>query len=307
MSLTFLQLARKVLESEQRPLTINQIWEIAKNRGYNNELNSHGKTPWATLGAMVHVDVRDNPNSLFAAMGARPMRFVLKTLVESRGNQILQIPLVEEKKSHTSYAEITLHPFMVYYGFYYLKAHLKTIRHNKSGKNSYGEWVHPDIVGCYYSFSDLQEEVVEVSSLAGTASIKLFSFELKRELSFSNLREAFFQAVSNSSWANEGYLVAAEINQDEEFQNELKRLSTSFGIGVIKLDVQEPDSSEVIFPARSKDLVDWETVNKLAGMNPDFREFLKRVKTDITSREARKEMYDQVLDSEQLIKSIQEN
>jgi hypothetical protein len=27
----------------------------------------------------------------------------------------------------------------------------------------------------------------------------------------SNVRECFFQAVSNSSWANFGYLVAAEI------------------------------------------------------------------------------------------------
>jgi hypothetical protein len=164
--------------------------------------------------------------------------------------------------------------------------------------------VHPDIIGCYFSFSDWKEEVVEVSSLTGNASIKLYSFELKRELSLSNLREAFFQAVSNSSWANEGYLVAAEIDNDEEFRNELKRLSTSFGIGVIKIDVTEPDSTEVIFPARSKDLVDWETVNKLAGMNPDFLEFLKRVKVDMSSHEIRKEMYDHVLEKEELIKSI---
>jgi hypothetical protein len=33
---------------------------------------------------------------------------------------------------------------------------------------------------------------------------------MKKELNFSNLRESYFQAVSNSSWANEGYLVTAE-------------------------------------------------------------------------------------------------
>jgi uncharacterized protein len=32
----------------------------------------------------------------------------------------------------------------------------------------------------------------------------------------SNLREVFFQAVSNSSWANEGYLEAAEIDTANE-------------------------------------------------------------------------------------------
>jgi hypothetical protein len=38
--------------------------------------------------------------------------------------------------------------------------------------------------------------------------------------------------------------------------------------------------------------VDWETVNKLSRMNIDFREFLKRVKIDISSKEVRKELYD---------------
>ncbi|MCR4081861.1 hypothetical protein [Providencia stuartii] len=31
----------------------------------------------------------------------------------------------------------------------------------------------------------------------------------------SNVREVFFQTLSNSSWANVGYLVAAEITGDE--------------------------------------------------------------------------------------------
>ena len=70
----------------------------------------------------------------------------------------------------------------------------------------------------------------------GNASIKIYSFELKRKVMLSNLREVFFQTVSNSSWANESYLVTAELSNDEDLMIELKRLSTSFGIGVIKLD-----------------------------------------------------------------------
>ena len=304
MASAFIQLARKVLEVERRPLSSSEIWEIASEKGYDKELDSLGITPWKTLSAMLYVDVRDNPKSLFITTGERPKRFLLKSLVESEGKQILDILPAEEMKPKIDYLEKALHPFMVYYGFYYLKAYLKTIHHIKSGKHEFGEWVHPDIIGCYFSFSDWKEEVVEVSSLTGNASIKLFSFELKRKLSLSNLREVFFQAVSNSSWANEGYLVAAEIDNGEEFQNELKRLSTSFGIGVININVADPDSTEMIFPARSKDIVDWETVNKLAGMNPDFLDFLKRVKTDMSSREVRKEMYDHVLEREELINSI---
>jgi hypothetical protein len=77
----------------------------------------------------------------------------------------------------------------------------------------------------------------------------VFSFELKKSLSFGNLREAFFQAVSNSSWANEGYLVAAEISQDEDFLSELRRLSSSFGIGVVQL--ADSDESGHLFQSIS--------------------------------------------------------
>ena len=305
MASAFLQLAQKVIEEAKRPLSANEIWEIAQAKEYNKELGTKGKTPWATLGALLYVDVRDNSSSVFVTTGTRPKRFVLRALVDSLGLKTLdtaQPPPITLKKPE--YLEKDLHPFVVYYGFYYLKAYLKTIRHSKSGKKEFGEWVHPDIVGCYFPFSDWKDEVVEVSSLMGNTAVRLFSFELKRELSISNIREAFFQAVSNSSWGNEGYLVAAEIDNDEDFRNELERLSTSFGIGVIKVDIEDPDSTSVILPTRSKDTVDWETINKLAGINPDFREFLKRVKIDISSREIRREMYDRVFDKDELVKSL---
>ncbi len=106
--------------------------------------------------------------------------------------------------------------------------------------------------------------------------------------------------MSNSSWANEGYLVASEIDLDDEFKTELKRLSTSFGIGIIKLDIDDPDSSEILFPAKEREVIDIETVNRLAEINPNFKDFLKRIKSDLNSREIRKEKYDFVLDLEKL-------
>lgn len=303
MAFTFLQLAQKVLAEEKRPLSPDEIWQIAQAKGYDKDVGTKGKTPASTVGAQLYVDVRDNPQTLFAKTDTRPKRFVLRSLVETLGVKILdtaQPPIITKK---AEYLEKDLHPFVVYYGFHYLKAYLKTIRHNKSDKKEFGEWVHPDIVGCYFPFGDWKDEVVEVSSLMGNPAVKLFSFELKRELNFSNLREAFFQAVSNSSWANEGYLAAAEVSNDDDFNNELERLSTSFGIGVIRIDIEEPDSTEVIFPAKSKDFVDWDTINKLT-FNPDFRDLLKRIKIDIQSREIRREMYDLVLSKEELAKSL---
>jgi hypothetical protein len=131
----------------------------------------------------------------------------------------------------------------------------------------------------------------------------LFSFELKKEITFVNLRESFFQTVSNSSWANEGYLVAAEISSDEEFRAELRRLSISFGVGVIQLNLDDPDSSAILFPARTRENLDWNAMNKLT-MNSDFQEFLRRVRVDISSKEIRKEKYDRVFDPEYSAKTI---
>ena len=61
---------------------------------------------------------------------------------------------------------------------------------------------------------------------------------MKKTLNFTNLREYYFQAVSNSSWANEGYSVALDIDEDDSFLAELKRLNNAFGIGVIKLNAE---------------------------------------------------------------------
>jgi hypothetical protein len=55
----------------------------------------------------------------------------------------------------------------------------------------------------------------------GGQSVRLWSFEVKKELNSSNVRKSFFQAVSNSSWANEGYLVAVSI-VGEQVEQELR-------------------------------------------------------------------------------------
>lgn len=305
--MTFLELAEKVLKEEKKPLTANEIWKIGEDKGYHLKLNSQGKTPWATLGAQIYVNERDNKKTIFAVVGKRPKRFYLKEQsnlfdleeIETSDNTE-EIAQTKEKKK---YLEKHLHPFLVHFAFYHLKCYTKTINHSKSRKKEYGEWVHPDIVGCSFPIGEWSSEVLNLSSTVGNNSIKIISFELKRELNLGKLRENFFQAVSNSSWANESYLVAGEISNNEDFLNELTRLSTSFGIGVIRLDTEDPLSSEILLPARTRDNLDWETINKLT-LNRDFKDFLRRIKNDLTSNEIRKEEYDKVYEPEELIKMI---
>jgi hypothetical protein len=55
----------------------------------------------------------------------------------------------------------------------------------------------------------------------------------------------------------------------------------------------------MLYPARFRDLLDWDTINKLT-MNPDFKKFLDRVKTDLGSDEVR----DRVRTEEELAASI---
>ena len=186
----------------------------------------------------------------------------------------------------------------------YMRIYTKTIFHEKTKKKGYAQWLHPDMVGVYFPIDEWREEVLDFSREFGSPIIKLYSFEIKRELGFHNLRESFFQTVSNSSWANEGYVVAASIEGSEEFSLELKRLSTSFGIGVIRLNIEDPDSSKIEYPAKYKEILDWDTINKLADENPDFKKFLVRVRKDLHSKEIRVEKYDKLYSSDELLKRI---
>jgi len=299
--MTFLELAEQILKEENRPLTSNEIWNIAVDKEYDKQLNSEGKTPWATLGALIYVNTKDNPKSIFSRTDSRPKRFYLKTMGDKVDIYENTIPeeLILSKKKKFDFLEKDLHKYLTYFAYYHMHCYTKTIKHNISSKKEFGEWVHPDMVGCYYRTEDWKPEVSAFSNAVGIRSIVLYSFEIKRELSFANLRESFFQCVSNSSWANESYLVATRISEDEDFMDELERLSLSFGIGVIELDIENPHSSDIIIPAKHKKNLDLETINKLA-MNNDFKDFLETVKIDFKSK-VHKNDYDIVYELEDLL------
>lgn len=293
--MTFLELAERVLREEKKPLTAIEIWNIGTKKGYDKELNSEGKTPWATLGAQIYVNSKDDKKSKFAKTDSRPKKFYLKSMASTIDLEDFSLPedIVVDKKKKFDFLEKDLHKYLSYFAYYHLNCYTKTIKHNISSKKEFGEWVHPDMVGCYFRMEDWKKEVYDFSNSIGVRGIVIYSFELKRELSFSNLRESFFQCVSNSSWANESYLVAARISENDDFMEELSRLATSFGIGVIELNIEDPDSSEIIIPAKYKQDLDFETINKLA-MNNDFKEFIETVKIDLTSKKIHRKEYDLV-------------
>jgi hypothetical protein len=302
--LTFLELAQKILSEEKRPLSPDEIWEVAVSKGYNQEILSQGKTPARTIGAQIYVHIRDRSDSPFFKVGSRPTRFSLISLHSEQDAENLIDKQPRAASKVPTFKESQLHPLLAYFAYTRLRAYTKTIRHQKSIKNEFGEWVHPDMVGCYFPIGYWTDDVIQFSAAISNTQIRMFSFELKRFLNFSNLRESFFQAVSNSSWANEGYLVASNISQDDDFLDELQRLSTSFGIGVIELSIDNPEDAAVLYPAKSRDYIDWEMINKLAGINEDFRQFIQQIRKDIAANEVRKEKYDGVLEESSLLVHI---
>jgi len=305
MAYSFLDVAFDVLKTAKQPLIYQEIWESAKATGLSAKIKTAGKTPWQTLGARLYIDVRDNDDSKFIKVGKRPARFFLKEReAEVSAKLMAQIEKEDQKKAAavtTKYKERDLHPLLSYFAYSNptfnrgRSIYTKTILHERSIKQGYNEWIHPDMVGFYLPIEDWRPEVIEFNRLSDSNSIRLYSFEMKKALNKANYRESYFQAVSNSSWAHEGYLVAPEILQDDDFLAELERLAASFGIGIIHMDLTDIDASRVIYPARIKGTLDWETINKLCDQNPDFAKFVKDVKIDFEAKRIHRSDYDDIL------------
>ena len=147
---------------------------------------------------------------------------------------------------------------------------------NKRGPNG-NRWLYPDVVGMEDLGAEWHQEVRDCVNQYSDKRTKLWSFEVKRLINRSNVRECFFQAVSNSSWANFGYLVAEEI-EGQDTLKELRMLFAAHGIGLIKLDADNPAESQVLIPARERDEIDWDMANRLATENRDFLDYVKLVK-----------------------------
>jgi len=145
---------------------------------------------------------------------------------------------------------------------------------NAKGKNG-NKWLHPDIVGVQNLSEGWCDEVTNCANKQAFNKTSLWSFEVKLVINRSNVRESFFQTVSNSSWANYSYLVAPEI--DERVIPELQILCSGHQIGLIQLNKDNPPESDILIPAPKKQTLDWAMINRIAQENPDFKEFINLI------------------------------
>lgn len=236
------------------------------------------------MSSMRHFFVRlqkKNPNVKIAEGRPRKYYYTTKSDVDEvseaeKTDSIIVVPVI----TNTSISEHDLYPKLSEYLSSEFGLHSKRIDERRSS-NTRGpggnRWLYPDIVAMEDLSSEWNPEVKNCVQHYSDKWTRLWSFEVKLLINRSNVRECFFQAVSNSSWANFGYLVASEIEGSDTLK-ELRMLNALHGIGFISLDSDNPAESQVLIPARERTDIDWDTVNRLAEESKDFIGFIKSVR-----------------------------
>lgn len=221
---------------------------------------------------------KPSPRRFWYDPNAEQSQNVITNSKEVDVNSNDEMPEIITQSESGSLTEHQLYPLLVEYlkselGLFCQRINEKRSK-NQNGKGG-NTWLHPDIVAMQPVDREWNELVRTCVQRGGGQSVRLWSFEVKIELNSSNVRMSFFQAVSNSSWANEGYLVATSIANNVE--QELRMLSALHGIGVIVLNSENPSESEIFLPAIAKPEVDWQSVNRIVVENEDFKDFIKLV------------------------------
>lgn len=301
--MTFLELATRTLQQAGIPLTAEEIWQKADEYGFRHLCPSTGRTPWASINAQIYTDMdAKGEHSQFVKIGMRPRKFGLRS--NSYAEPIITPPVISTQDRVQDVGmlrERELHSYLSRFVFSddHFKCYTKTIYNERSSQRQRGEdrWRYPDIVGVRFPFTDYNALTIRLSEALSTNQCKLFSFELKRKISFTNLRECYFQAVSNSSWAHEGYMVAEKYGDESELNDEMLRLNNAFGIGFIKIDTADVEKSSILIPAKIRSELDWNMIHQLSELNPDFQEFIETIPTDLRDKRVRnRSVYDSVED-----------
>ncbi|UFG19569.1 COG2958 family protein [Helicobacter pylori] len=277
-----IEIIQSVLEAIKEPIKVTEIYDKAKelfSEGkIENMFDCGGETPHQSVSASIYTALSKGEELPFFKAQEKPTLIALKSAAKELGLNAQKPSAPGTKIAH----ERDLHPFLTYmaFGNENLKCYTKTIFHEESSKSIKGmdRWLYPDMVGVRFLHAEWSNEnLIAFSKKFDTLPIKLVSFELKKEISVHNCRECYFQAISNSSWANEGYLVGHHIDtHNPQLMDLLKRLHASFGIGVIDLRTNE-DKSTILLNAKYKEKIDYTVASELSAKNQKFSAFLKSV------------------------------
>ncbi|MCQ2660878.1 COG2958 family protein [Helicobacter pylori] len=300
-----IEIVQSVLEITG-PIKVTLVYDKAKELFEKGEIESMfdcgGETPHQSVSSYIYTALNKGEELPFLKMQEKPTLIALKGTAKE--------PVLNAQKPSTPSVKIAhernLHPFLTYMAIHNenLKCYTKTIFHEESLKSPKGmdRWLYPDMVGVRFLHAEWSNEnLIAFSKKFDTLPIKLVSFELKKEISVHNCRECYFQAISNISWANEGYLVGRHIDtHNPQLMDLLKRLHASFGIGVIDLRTDE-DKSAILLNAKYKEKIDYTVASELSAKNEKFSGFLKSVVDyDPNHQHRYKDEFDEIKKKEEL-------
>lgn len=189
------------------------------------------------------------------------------------------------------------------------------IEHSAAARQTAGLnlWKFPDVVSLRWDVLGqddrgrqvLNRAVLDVRKSLGEQPFQISSTELKVSVTSSNLRQLFFQCVSNSKWAHIAQLVIAADIADEAVANELRRLGASYGVSVTTFSLTEEDLDKLpaadkirsadeveqllgralsirsIVSAPEKDTLDWEHIKDMQSQHDDFNDIFRWISKSI--------------------------
>ncbi|MEA1973094.1 MAG: hypothetical protein U9N34_07375 [Candidatus Cloacimonadota bacterium] len=273
----------KSFEDLSKPTNYKEIFEhIVKNNYYDF---GKSKTPALTISGQLtsfiqkgdkRIKRAKNANGSFSYYLAKyevKYNFSENLIEENENKENIVIKTYNERDLHLLLSTYLNNEFV----------HSKTIfhEHSKNIKNSHQKWIHPDMVGIKFLHLKAKESQSFLKAVNQADTFKISSYELKKEINTDyELKKSYFQAVSNSSWSNYGYLVAFAIS--DSLDEEMARLNQSFGIGIIELK-SNPFESKILYPSTYREL-DFNTIDKLCILNSDFSKFIEKIEILITAQ-----------------------
>ncbi|MCQ2699506.1 COG2958 family protein [Helicobacter pylori] len=309
-----IEIVQSVLEITG-PIKPTEVYDKAQELFEKGEITNMfdygGNTPHQSVSASIYTALNKGEEVPFLKTQEKPVLIALKSaakepVLNTEKISVSSAKIAHNKIMHEIMHERDLHPFLTYMAINNenLKCYTKTIFHEESLKSPKGmdRWLYPDMVGVRFLHAEWSNEnLIAFSKKFDTLPVKLVSFELKKEISVNNCRECYFQAISNSSWANEGYLVGRHIDtHNPQLMDLLKRLHASFGIGVIDLRTDE-DKSAILLNAKYKEKIDYTVASELSTKNEKFSGFLKSVVDyDPNHQHRYKDEFDEVKKKEEL-------
>lgn len=227
--------------------------------------------------------------------------------------------------------------FMLHNEYLYNYSTMK-IEHNKSTKREKGlnKWKFPDVILVKWEVGEIMEDqeyrlsspLLEVRKSLGEQPLKLYSNELKTEVKASNLREAFFQCVSNSKWAHSAQLIIASEITDSTIESELSRLGRSYEVTIIsygmdlddldklppaseilKMDQQKfeekigpkIENMKIISMGKERDSLDWDHLRDMQMQSNEFEKLIEWISRCLTEKKPYK------YDDFERMRAIEEN